>query len=661
MNEVRTTLVEPGDDRMISLAFSLRTTPGAYAVLLGAGVSVNSGVPSAWDVLTDLLSRLAELRGTPPLEDEDLLPWYESEFNEVPTYQSILERLAPTQYDRQAILKGYFEASVENGERRTTKPTDAHRCLAELMADGALKIVVTTNFDDLMEAALREISIEPVVIRGQEDLKGLGPLHTTKPLIVHLHGHYLSPEEMRNTGPELTSYSDEAEKFLDRLMSEYGLIIAGWSAKHDPKLGDAIRRSFRRIYVPYWIEPYEPTSEAKELMAHLDAEILKDGADDVLNRLRDYYAFLRDRETRRHPLTVPAVVSTSRRQLAGNTTATDLHDLIKRQTDELHEHSDLVLSHSGNVSENGAFTGMVARLEESSSVLAAAIATAAYWGDESTDGWWMEEIQTFAAHPDGSGLTAVLNLHNLVMIQLFYAAGLAALARGRTQTIKRLFSLEGHRTYQGRDMASQVLIPARVYASIPSGSKRLHDLMRPLFVDHLSIGAKTYEERWQQFEILRMIAASSANESNMTNYPSLADLTSSRDSYQTAEKEYNDWLNAAQRSGKEAFEGYSPVQELKTTYERNRGLRIQLIPTILPHVKMVRNEQHQYQSPVIGRMTREVTGAGVDHPLVRSNLLGAEAEFAPEMLRVVDEALNESLKYQNRVNPFANELWIDEF
>ncbi len=41
------------EDTLLSLAFSLRANPGAYAVLLGAGVSAPSGILTAWGVVTD--------------------------------------------------------------------------------------------------------------------------------------------------------------------------------------------------------------------------------------------------------------------------------------------------------------------------------------------------------------------------------------------------------------------------------------------------------------------------------------------------------------------------------------------------------------------------------------------------------------------------------
>jgi len=65
-------------DPLITLAFSLHANPGAYALLLGSGVSRAAGVPTGWEVVTDLVERVARL------EDEetagDPAAWYRERY-----------------------------------------------------------------------------------------------------------------------------------------------------------------------------------------------------------------------------------------------------------------------------------------------------------------------------------------------------------------------------------------------------------------------------------------------------------------------------------------------------------------------------------------------------------------------------------------------------
>ena len=46
-------------DPRVSLAFAMHSNPGAYAALVGSGVSVGAGIPTGWQVVLDLISKLA--------------------------------------------------------------------------------------------------------------------------------------------------------------------------------------------------------------------------------------------------------------------------------------------------------------------------------------------------------------------------------------------------------------------------------------------------------------------------------------------------------------------------------------------------------------------------------------------------------------------------
>jgi hypothetical protein len=117
----------PIEDALLALAFSLRANPGAYALLLGAGVSAPSGIPTAWGVLQDLTGRVAQLSVENP---EDSVTWYETRFREPARYETLLEKLAPTPLERQRLLRDYFEPASEDLEAGRKTPTAAHRAIA---------------------------------------------------------------------------------------------------------------------------------------------------------------------------------------------------------------------------------------------------------------------------------------------------------------------------------------------------------------------------------------------------------------------------------------------------------------------------------------------------------------------------------------------------
>src|SRR5437879_2506745 len=50
-------------DPLVSLAFSVHSSKGAYALLLGSGVSRAAGIPTGWEVVLDLIRKVAKLEG----------------------------------------------------------------------------------------------------------------------------------------------------------------------------------------------------------------------------------------------------------------------------------------------------------------------------------------------------------------------------------------------------------------------------------------------------------------------------------------------------------------------------------------------------------------------------------------------------------------------
>ncbi|QCO97069.1 hypothetical protein FCN77_04240 [Arthrobacter sp. 24S4-2] len=74
-------------------------------------------------------------------------------------------------------------------------------------------------------------------------------------------------------------------------------------------------------------------------------------------------------------------------------------------TDVRVQASSELLSYTGAVSENGAYGGMLSRLEEASTALTSAMAATAYWGNETADQWLLSEIQNFADASRSGGLT----------------------------------------------------------------------------------------------------------------------------------------------------------------------------------------------------------------------------------------------------------------
>jgi hypothetical protein len=120
-----------------------------------------------------------------------------------------------------------------------------------LVAAGHVRVIITTNFDRLIENALRENGVEPTVITSDDALKGAVPLIHSRCYVVKIHGDYLDTR-IRNTDSELGAYTPELDTLLDRIIDEHGLIVCGWSGDWDPALRAAITRAPNRRYPMFW-------------------------------------------------------------------------------------------------------------------------------------------------------------------------------------------------------------------------------------------------------------------------------------------------------------------------------------------------------------------------------------------------------------------------
>src|SRR5690348_16272880 len=85
-----------GVDPRVSLATAVHAGRGVYAVLAGSGLSTSAGVKTGWQVVQDLIRKVAAAEGVDPedLGDEPDKWWSRSGRPE-PRYDTLLEALAP--------------------------------------------------------------------------------------------------------------------------------------------------------------------------------------------------------------------------------------------------------------------------------------------------------------------------------------------------------------------------------------------------------------------------------------------------------------------------------------------------------------------------------------------------------------------------------------
>jgi hypothetical protein len=146
-------------DPLTQLSFAVYENKGILALLLGSGLSRAAEIPTGWEITLDLIRRIAVAQGIE--EQPDWAAWYRKEAGEEPSYSKLLAELASSPEERRSILHSYIEPTEEDRQEGRKIPTAAHKAIADLVRAGYIRVIITTNFDRLMENALRERGVEP--------------------------------------------------------------------------------------------------------------------------------------------------------------------------------------------------------------------------------------------------------------------------------------------------------------------------------------------------------------------------------------------------------------------------------------------------------------------------------------------------------------------
>jgi hypothetical protein len=310
-------------DPIVSLAVGISESPGAYAFLLGSGVSRDAGVPTGGEVFWQTVGALyrLEIDTTETPEAEALSGWLSETGRADLNYSSLLELLAPTQEERRAYLAQFFE---------NHEPGDAHRRLAALAVQGMVRVFVTTNFDRLLEHALREVGVEPVVVTSDPDLAAAPAREHAGCFVLKIHGDYLQ-QTIRNTPAELATLEPQLTVELQSVFDRYGVVVLGYSGS-DAAVAAALRAR-RSRYGLYWVanalaEPAQLLVEATggRHVARTDAATF---LTDLARRLEVYRA---------HPSgETPSILNAEVINLLRHGDDVGLRELMKRLRREIEE------------------------------------------------------------------------------------------------------------------------------------------------------------------------------------------------------------------------------------------------------------------------------------------------------------------------------------
>jgi hypothetical protein len=500
-------------DPMVALAFTVYSNKGAYALLLGSGVSRASGIPTGWEVVLDLVRKVARLEGEEC--DPDPLGWFRTRHGADPSYSKLLDQVAKTPTERQQLLRSYFEPSEEERGQGLKLPSAAHRAIAQLVAAGYVRVIVTTNFDRLVERALEELGVSPTVISSADQLSGALPLVHTGATVIKLHGDYLDTR-IRNTESELAAYEKGLDALLDRVLDEYGLIVSGWSGDWDLALRAGIERCSTRRFTTCWTTRSPLGASGSALAEHRKAVVLQvRDANQLFESLCEKVQALADLSAP-HPLSAKMAAATVKRQVVDSSARVRLRDLVHAETERLFAQI-CAPDFGGQATLKAAdeVKGRVAKYDSVCETLLSMITVGCYWSGVDQIKLWIDAMQRVANPTEiGQSLDYLRDLRRYPALLLLYGAGIASVAAENYFMLGALLLKPKTRDVHGkRESICSAVYPSAVMvrdvARVLPGMDRhhtpasdhLHARLRGALVEFLP-DDEEYDSAFDRFEYL---------------------------------------------------------------------------------------------------------------------------------------------------------------
>lgn len=218
----------------------------SFALLIGAGASVNSGVKAASVMIDEWRQQLyANSKSNETFEKwlEDQ-PWHGDDDE----YGLLFEKVC----DQPSQRRIYVEECIKNA-----KPSWGYVYLSNLIKNNYFNIIFTPNFDDLLnEACFLYAGCKPIVCAHDSAVIGIR-ITSSRPKIIKLHGDFLY-DTIKNTLRETDSLEKNMQAKLMQFSREYGLIVIGYSGNDQSimnTLDSMMKPSETEQYFPngiYW-------------------------------------------------------------------------------------------------------------------------------------------------------------------------------------------------------------------------------------------------------------------------------------------------------------------------------------------------------------------------------------------------------------------------
>ncbi|MFL0683235.1 MAG: SIR2 family protein [Algoriphagus aquaeductus] len=210
----------------------------SFDLLLGAGASISSGIPSGsdlvWHFKREILSSSGKINGKKfqDLKIEDNKKIIQSYFAEkgeshiVNPYSHYFNECYPDPLVRKDFLTSLV---------RDKKPSVGFMCLSAMIEQLKINTVWTTNFDDLIEKAINGLNYKSCQIVSPDNASTVQQFKTDIPTVVKLHGDFRY-DPLQNTDEELQKLEESLHQYFLDASTKRGLLVVGYSGSDESVL-----------------------------------------------------------------------------------------------------------------------------------------------------------------------------------------------------------------------------------------------------------------------------------------------------------------------------------------------------------------------------------------------------------------------------------------
>jgi Flp pilus assembly protein TadD/NAD-dependent SIR2 family protein deacetylase len=195
----------------------------SFALLLGAGASVPSGIPSANKMIEHFKQKIYNQESKNFASKEEENAWLKNQDWFLPDnsdYANFFEKCYETKRERQSYLESLIVGK---------KPSFGYFVLANLIHYGYFKTILTTNFDDLVYTACTTFTETRPVVYALGGFATEMQLTSVRPRILKIHGDFLY-SDLKNVSKEFNQQDVNMEGEFKAVLDEYdGLIVSGYS------------------------------------------------------------------------------------------------------------------------------------------------------------------------------------------------------------------------------------------------------------------------------------------------------------------------------------------------------------------------------------------------------------------------------------------------